>query len=61
MAVAKKSTILWDVTLVTRLHGKRTAIPVAVWTALGGSRKLGFPDFKTIDNENGKVVKPVDS
>jgi hypothetical protein len=34
------------------------AIPLQAWTDPEDSRRLTFPDFKTIGTEGGKVVSP---
>ena len=43
---------------LVRYPGKKgkKAIPLKAWTGPGGSRRLRFPDFKTI--KGGKVVSP---
>jgi len=37
---------------------KFLAIPLLAWTGPEGSRRLRLPDFKTIEHEDGKVVRP---
>jgi hypothetical protein len=38
--------------------GKGKAIHLQAWTGPESSRRLGFPDFKAIAHEGGKVVSP---
>jgi hypothetical protein len=44
--------------MATFLIKKGKAIPVQSWTGPEGSRRLRLQDFKTVDNEGGKVVNP---
>ena len=36
--------------------GKGKAVPLEAWNGPEGSRKLGFPDFMTMAQDDGKVV-----
>jgi len=43
---------------LTQVIRKGKAVPLQAWTGPEGSRRLRFPDFKTISHEGGKVVSP---
>ena len=38
---------------------KGKAVPLQAWSGPDGSRKLRFPDFKTVAQDGGKVVSPM--
>jgi hypothetical protein len=42
---------LWD-----RMLGKGKAVPLQAWSGPEGSRKLRFPDYMTMAQDDGKVV-----
>jgi len=37
--------------------GKSKAVPLKAWSGPEGSRKLRFPDFMTMAQDGGKVVR----
>jgi len=46
--VRQKICILFSVKLAKELRGRVKAIPLKAWTGPEGSRRLKFPDFKTV-------------
>ena len=45
---SKQDTVFREVILDLKDKGKGKAIPLQAWTGPEGSRRLRFPDFKTI-------------
>ena len=39
-----------------KMYKKGKAVPLQAWIGPEGSRKLGFPDFMTTAQDDGKVV-----
>jgi len=42
---------------LTHTHTQSRAIPLQTWNGPDGSRKLQFPDFITMAQDDGKVVR----
>ena len=53
---ARKLKYYKHTVLSSQVKGKGTGVPLQAWSGPEGSRKLRFPDFVTMAQDDGKVV-----